>query len=214
MYASCVTRVLRAVPLLLLALVVVTPEASGQQPMQDVVYLQDGSVIRGTILELIPGESLRIQTRDGSVFVYRMEVVERIAREPALEEPVRKNPGTALILAVGPGFLSLHGMGQFYNNEIGKGLLFFAAGVVGGALVLSDGPADETESQVNRRATIGSILWLGSLTWSSVDAYRSAHRINREQGLARTDGGTGLWLGFDRGPGGGLVIGITTSVAF
>lgn len=212
--ASSVARVAKVAFLVLVMSAFVTPGASGQGSMQDVVYLEDGSVIRGTIIEQIPGESLRIRTRDGSVFVYRMEQVERIAREPAIEAPGRRSPGTALILAVGPGIFGIHGMGQWYNNEIGKGLLFFGAGIVGGGLVLSDGPAGESESEVNTRATIGAILWLGSLTWSSIDAYRSAQRINREQGLARADDGARLRLGFDRSPGGGFEIGFTKSVAF
>jgi hypothetical protein len=212
--ASSVARVAKVAFLVLVISAFVTPGASGQGSMQDVVYLEDGSVIRGTIIEQIPGESLRIRTRDGSVFVYRMEQVERIAREPAIEAPGRRNPGTALILAVGPGIFGIHGMGQWYNNEIGKGLLFFGAGIVGGGLVLSDGPAGESESEVDTRATIGAILWLGSLTWSSIDAYRSAQRINRDQGLANASGGRRLTVGFDRGPAGGFEVSFTKPVAF
>jgi hypothetical protein len=35
----------------------------------EVVYLKNGSVIKGTIVEQVPGESLKIQTRDGNVGV-------------------------------------------------------------------------------------------------------------------------------------------------
>jgi hypothetical protein len=182
--------------------------------MQDVVYLEDGSVIRGTIIEQIPGESLQIQTRDGSVFVFRMEEVARITRERALQAPVSRNPGTALTLALAPGVFGLHGLGQWYNNEIGKGLLFFGAGLVGGELVLSDGPPDESESAVGTRATIGAIIWLGSLTWSSIDAYRSAHRINRAQGLASSHGGPQLMVALSRSSRGGLQFGLGTEVRF
>jgi hypothetical protein len=80
--------------------------------------------------------------------------------------------------------------------------------------VLSDGPADESESEVNTRATIGAILRLGSLTWSSIDAYRSAQRTNREQGLALDRVGPRLRVGIDRGPEEGFEVGLTTSVAF
>jgi len=214
MISSRVARIARVAWLMLAMSAVVTPSASGQGPLQDVVYLEDGSVIRGTIIEQVPGESLRIRTWDGSVFFYRMEDVARITREPAVEAPARKNPGTALIFAVGPGIFGLHGMGQWYNNEIGKGFLFLGAGIVGGGLVLSDGPAEESDSELNRRATIGAIIWLGSLTWSSIDAYRSAQRINRSQGLAHADGGTRFTVGFQRGPEGGFEIGFTKPVAF
>jgi len=41
--------------------------------MQDIVYLKNGSVIRGTILEMIPGVTIKIVTADRSVFIYKME---------------------------------------------------------------------------------------------------------------------------------------------
>lgn len=48
---------------------------------QDVVYLKNGSVIRGLIIEQIPNQSLKIQTKDGSVFFYKMDDVEKITKE-------------------------------------------------------------------------------------------------------------------------------------
>jgi hypothetical protein len=47
----------------------------------DVVYLKNGSVIRGLIMEQIPNETLKIQTADGSLFVYKMEEVVKITKE-------------------------------------------------------------------------------------------------------------------------------------
>jgi len=47
----------------------------------DVVYLKNGSIIRGTILEQIPNVSIKIQTKDGSLFVYKMDDVEKITKE-------------------------------------------------------------------------------------------------------------------------------------
>lgn len=47
----------------------------------DVVYLKNGSVIRGMVIEQTPNLSLKIQTKDGSIFVYKMEEVEKITKE-------------------------------------------------------------------------------------------------------------------------------------
>jgi len=47
----------------------------------DVVYLKNGNIIRGTILERIPGESVTIETRDGNVFVFKFTEIEKITRE-------------------------------------------------------------------------------------------------------------------------------------
>ncbi|MDY0105017.1 MAG: hypothetical protein RBS07_18945 [Lentimicrobium sp.] len=48
---------------------------------QDVVYLKNGNVIRGIILEQVPNESLKIETNEGSVSVVQMSDVEKIAKE-------------------------------------------------------------------------------------------------------------------------------------
>ena len=38
---------------------------------QDVVYLKNGSVIKGSVIEMIPNQSIKVQTADGSLFVYQ-----------------------------------------------------------------------------------------------------------------------------------------------
>lgn len=48
---------------------------------KDVVYLKNGSMVKGIIIEQIPNVSLKIETNDGSVFVYKMEEVEKMAKE-------------------------------------------------------------------------------------------------------------------------------------
>jgi len=48
----------------------------GQSNYQDAVYLKNGSVIRGVIIEQVPNKSIKIEMADKSVFVYqRSEVV-------------------------------------------------------------------------------------------------------------------------------------------
>ena len=52
---------------------------------QDVVYLRNGSIIRGVIIEQIPNESLKIQTPGGSVFVFTgCRKFVKIAKEPTM----------------------------------------------------------------------------------------------------------------------------------
>lgn len=53
----------------------------GEPTWQDVVYLKNGSIIKGLIIEQVPNESLKIQTADGSIFVYEMDQVAKIAKE-------------------------------------------------------------------------------------------------------------------------------------
>ena len=54
------------------------------QQMEDVVYLKNGEIVWGTIIEQIPGESLKIQTADGSVFAYAMDEISKIVKEPVM----------------------------------------------------------------------------------------------------------------------------------
>jgi hypothetical protein len=51
------------------------------QEYQDVVYLKNGGILRGMIIEQIPNVQLKIQTKDGSVFVYKMDEIEKITKE-------------------------------------------------------------------------------------------------------------------------------------
>lgn len=47
----------------------------------DIVYLKDGSIIRGSVEEFDINESIKIKTDDGSLFVYPANQVLRIQRE-------------------------------------------------------------------------------------------------------------------------------------
>jgi hypothetical protein len=67
-------------PILLACTMLFTYYAYAQE-LQDVVYLKNGSIIRGIIVEQIPNKTLKIKTADGSVFVYQMDDVTRITRE-------------------------------------------------------------------------------------------------------------------------------------
>jgi hypothetical protein len=53
------------------------------QQLQDVVYLKNGGVIRGIIIEQIPNSQLKIQTKDGNIFVYKFEEIEKMTKEQA-----------------------------------------------------------------------------------------------------------------------------------
>ena len=52
----------------------------------DVVHLKNGSIIRGMIVVIIPNETIKIETADGSIFVYQMDEVEKMVKEQ-LEDP-------------------------------------------------------------------------------------------------------------------------------
>ena len=67
--------------LLLFLFVLIASASFGQSSYQDVVYLKNGSIIRGLIIEQIPNKSIKIETSNGNVFVYQMNEIEKITKE-------------------------------------------------------------------------------------------------------------------------------------
>lgn len=63
------------------------------QRMVETVYLKNGGLVKGEIIEQIPGESLKVKTKDGSIFVYQMDEVEKIAKEAKSDTPVTEHQG-------------------------------------------------------------------------------------------------------------------------
>lgn len=67
--------------LILFAFVVISIGAYAQNNLRDVVYLKNGGITKGIIIEQVPNQSLKIQTADGSVFVYKFSEIEKISKE-------------------------------------------------------------------------------------------------------------------------------------
>jgi hypothetical protein len=59
-----------------------------QQTVEEVVYLKNGSIVRGIIIEQVPNRTVKIQTADGNVFVFDIEDIEKLTKEPV---PGRRN---------------------------------------------------------------------------------------------------------------------------
>jgi hypothetical protein len=55
--------------------------AFSQNQKKDVVYLKNGSIIKGEIIEQIPNKSIKIQTSDGNIFVYDISDIEKMTKE-------------------------------------------------------------------------------------------------------------------------------------
>ena len=77
--------------LLLAAWAGVSPVAS--QEMEDVVYLKDGTSVRGIVVARTLGVSVEIQVKGGNVQVYAMDEISRIAKEPVRSPEEIERPG-------------------------------------------------------------------------------------------------------------------------
>lgn len=70
--------------------------ALGQSNYQDVVYLKNGSIIRGVIIEQVPNKSIKIETADRNVFFYPIDEIEKLTKEPypGKERSAHSNTGS------------------------------------------------------------------------------------------------------------------------
>jgi len=166
---------------------------SAQNNYQDVVYLKNGGIIRGTLIELIPDKSLKIETVDGNVFVFQMDEVEKITKEQALQTinyGITKLPNYTYFFgaSISPyggektpflaGFLSfvIPGLGQFYNGDIGGGIFYLGINVLNNSLLIST---------MKYGAGGNPLLWITGITInvaSITNAYRTAKNVNIVRG--------------------------------
>lgn len=67
-----------------------------QNQTRDVVYLKNGSIIKGTITEMNPSENLKIKTSDGSLFVYAMSEVLKMEKEEFVGQETNQNTSSSV----------------------------------------------------------------------------------------------------------------------
>lgn len=46
----------------------------------DVLYMNNGSILKGTVLEMTPSQSIKFKTNDGSIFVFDMDQVTKLEK--------------------------------------------------------------------------------------------------------------------------------------
>lgn len=66
--------------------------------MEDVVYLKNGAIVRGIIIEQVPDKTLEIKSNDNNYFIFKYDEIQKITKE---------NPLTDLTDYKKKGFLSI-----------------------------------------------------------------------------------------------------------
>lgn len=98
------------------------------------------------------GHASSIASNGGAVVqIHQNFEAPSLVGDPDLDLNGPKSPAVAVILS-----LLILGLGQIYNGEIGKGILFFVSNLLLWVVLL------------------GWIIWI----WAAVDAYQKAKRIN------------------------------------
>ena len=77
---------MKKVAFLLTALLLSVVIYAQQDNLVDVVYLKNGSILRGIIIEQVPNESIKLQTADGNIFVYKTSEIDKITKEAAVNQ--------------------------------------------------------------------------------------------------------------------------------
>ena len=158
---------------------VVVSHASAQQFHQDVVYLKDGSIVRGIIIEHNIGESLKIQTQGGSVVALKMANVLKITKELPVAPVIykEKSPGIAFVCSV-----LMVGAGQAYNGQDGQAFVHWGVAAVCIGLVYS-GREDNTvlfdPDGDDDKVIVGVVVGLSNWIVSMISAPIAAAEINK-----------------------------------
>lgn len=78
----------------------------------ETVHLKNGSMIRGVIIEQIPEKTLKIQTADGSIFVYSYSEIAKITKEiPQRNERVASFSPNKTRTPIKPSYMGMVDLG-------------------------------------------------------------------------------------------------------
>ncbi len=203
--------------LTLLALVVATTAiatAQNYKEYDDVIYTTDGSVVRGTIVEQLPGVSYKIATEGGNIFVFDALKVEKITKEPPVKKYFQQSnipdtrhydaEGNVIYkkspLWAGVGSFCVTGLGQIINGQTRKGLLLMgghaACFVVGSAssYFASNGLMGGDSGVWESVGLLCLAGYVGTWLYSLIDAPLYASKWNDANGFGLAEG---TWLRVD-----------------
>ena len=177
--------------------------------MIDVIYLRDGKIVRGKILEKTDS-FLIVRASDGSISTFQADQIAATIQEEAglgtggglsrgtegggssigtggnRSSIAEKNPQLAMLFS-----FIIPGAGQVYNGQTIKGGMYFG-GAVSGIVVWSNfntvsSSGDILSGNFNVKGPspiryVGLLIWAGAWIGSIYDAGKSANEINKKNG--------------------------------
>lgn len=168
------------------------------QERQDVVYLKNGDIRKGTIIENAPNDYIKLEMKDGSTFTIKYADIQRITKEAAtsttsaqpssepqdaqklmMYESGKKNPTMGVLLSC-----ILTSAGHAYADNWPRGLMFTAGRIAGGVLALTAGIKRSTDYygfetvELTPAYYIGMAITLGFAVWEMLDASAEVDRYN------------------------------------
>lgn len=177
---------------------------SAQQPingqaLEDVIYLNDGKVLRGIIVEQVPAVTYVIATSDGTYSIDALSI-QKITKEPLSNGvivseihtygpyiPHKYDEDGNLITPLSPSgaffnSLIIPGLGQMNNGQEIKGILLFTGTVVG-VLGVTVGTNMASSQYVDLVGYSSAVLAAGCYLYSLFDAPIYAYKWNKKHGF-------------------------------
>lgn len=131
---------------------------------EDVVYLKDGSVIHGSITEEVPGVSVKIETADGNVFVYKVRQISKIthsaAAAPEASDEEQPESDTTVVVTRRHRFNLVNDFKSDPNASFSIGAIF------GGVGFMSSGTINTINNAIDSYYGYGSDYELTPLLYS------------------------------------------------
>ncbi|MBR5830331.1 MAG: hypothetical protein IKY63_03635 [Tidjanibacter sp.] len=177
---------------------------SAQQPTQgqmleDVIYLNDDTVLRGIIVEQVPAVTYVIATANGKYTIDALSI-RKITKEPTSNTlvvneihtygpyiPHKYDEDGNLITPLSPSgaffnSLIIPGLGQMNNGQEIKGILLFTGTVVG-VLGVTVGTNMASSQYVDLVGYSSAVLAAGCYLYSLFDAPIYAYKWNKKHGF-------------------------------
>lgn len=143
-----------------------------------VIQLKNGTTIRSTFMHNSDDETVEFKLKNGNSIFYKISdiaSIETINEEDITPRDFYKRKSIALAWSLIPPLISpVHGIGQFYNGDIGKGIFFLALGIAGSTLIYNGITSDGGYNR--NKLNIGVGILVTSWIFSSYDAYESARQ--------------------------------------
>lgn len=182
---------------------------------QDIIYLKNGSVIKGKIIEQTPNINLKLKTNDGNIFVYEIKDIEKITKEyiGLIKEDDKSIKKINLIQTEATSYRDptissalsffIPGAGQLYNGQRNKGLGIMLWWVGSGIISLysysnaNDNPLDQNYNTMLLISSISTISVVMSWVVGLFDAPISSNKINDQYGFTSIQLGEKTNLSFN-----------------
>ena len=143
----------------------------------DEIYLKNGGLIKGKIIKMTLGESYKIQTEDGSIFVYSEDEIKTIKYDTAVpyREKIsgkKKSPGIAVLCA-----WLLPTAGHAYAGDWGRSSKFLLCEVASIFCIYIGAGASDADQSSNY-VSFGEMGFVAFRIFECIDAYKIRKATN------------------------------------